>query len=92
MGNMDNKVNGRRQGDASDLRGSDGTIIDNSRNSRGIVHYHENPTGIIGNDSCENSRGIVRNGRDNFIGIVGNDSGEVSQDDVVGCRSTLDAH
>jgi hypothetical protein len=56
MENMDNKVNGRRQGDASDLHGSNGTIIDNSRNSRGIVHDHEDTTGIIVNDSLGNSK------------------------------------
>ena len=94
---IENKVGNRRQGDASDLRGSDGTIIDNSRtsigfvnvhensgeNSRGFVNVHENSTGIIGNDSGEGSRGI-KNDHENLVGVVGNDSEEVIGNDVLG--------
>jgi hypothetical protein len=70
--NIENKVNGGRQGDASDLRGSDGIVRNNCRNSRGIrENDNENPVGIIGNDSCKN-----------FVGIVANDSEEIIPDDL----------
>ncbi|PNF43129.1 hypothetical protein B7P43_G18012 [Cryptotermes secundus] len=78
-----NKVSKGRQGDASDLHGSNGTIMNNSRKSIGFVYVHESPTGIIGNDSGEGSRGI-KNYHENLVGIVGNDSEEVIGDDVLG--------
>jgi hypothetical protein len=47
----ENKVNRGRQGDASDLQGSDGIVRNNCSNSRGATENdHENPVGIIGNN------------------------------------------
>jgi hypothetical protein len=60
--------------DAADLQGSDGTVRNNCRKSRGIrENDHGNPVEIIRNDSCKS-----------FVAIVGNDLEEIIRDDCLG--------